>query len=364
MDSTQGKSENAAIILHDFLTNFGLNTKIDNYKEGEANVETRIGPKGAPSIIVSGHLDTVPFGDLKNWEHHPLSGKIVDGELWGRGSVDMKGGVACLAGVMLELMKHESDLNHQIIFAATAEEETGLLGAKQFVSQGIMKNATHLLITEPTGLDVEIMEKGVLWFDILAKGKQAHGARPDLGHNAIEGLAKIMPEIYTLLPDDEVKEVGKTTINFGMIGGGTAPNVVPENATLTCDIRTVPGLKNQQILDKIENLLLAKSDQNIQFIYDLKMSDEAVISKDRKFGNKLAHEVQKHTGKLPELGGAYYATDGAAFMEEKEVSFAIFGPGSKEMLHQTNERLDLEQLDIAGKVIRYTILDITGKSID
>jgi succinyl-diaminopimelate desuccinylase len=358
---TSKESIDAATYLQAYLENHGITARLDEYKEGHANIEATLGPKKGPSIIISGHLDTVPVGDPAKWKINPFSGEIVDGELWGRGSVDMKGGVAGLIGAMIDLIPNETELNHQIVLAATAEEETGLQGAKDLTSKGIMKDASHLLIAEPTDLGVAIMEKGILWIEILSRGKQAHASRPDLGVNAIEELAKIIPSISTVLPDHELPEVGRSTLSSGVIKGGVTPNVVPELASLICDIRTTPGIKNQEIIDALAVLLKEKSDDRVSFRSEVMVSDNAVRSPTNELGNALANQVEKYTNTRPKLGGTYYATDGAAFMAAKEVSFAIFGPGSTELLHQTNERLDLVQLELAQKITRDTILSITSE---
>ncbi|MHA2252326.1 MAG: M20 family metallopeptidase [Candidatus Kariarchaeaceae archaeon] len=357
IDSTDGDIE-AATVLQAFLSSYGFDAQLDEYKPSHANVVASIGPKSAPSIIISGHLDVVPVGDQKKWTHDPFSGKIIDGELWGRGSVDMKGGTGSLAGVMVELLKHEDELNHQIIFAATAEEETGLHGARHLETQGIMDHATHLLIAEPSDLGVAIMEKGILWAEISAKGKQAHGSRPDLGLNAIEGLTGLIPDFHSIVPDIELPEVGKSTLNIGQIFGGTAANVVPENATIMLDYRLTPGVDVKDMIAHLEKILFETYEGDIK--YSLKTDNEAnaVISTDRSFGESLAKNTEKYTGKRPELGGVQYATDAASFMINKQVNFAVFGPGSVELLHQTNERLDLNQLDIARKVTLETLLEI------
>lgn len=361
INTTNGRTIEAAVHYGEFLEEHGIDFKINEYSDGKANLETRIGPNQGKAIVVSGHLDVVPVGDINSWTHHPFSGKIIDGELWGRGSVDMKGGAALLAGVLIELLKHEDDLTHQIRLAITAEEEIGLLGAQEFAKGDIMDNATHLLITEPTDLGVAIMEKGIIWAEVKALGKQAHASRPDLGRNAIEGLVALLPSLHGLLPDNYLEEVGKSTLNIGTISGGSAANVVAETAQMICDFRLTPGVDNGKIISSIENLIEDRKEESLKFDLNVISSAPAIISSDKSLGEKLAGYTSKYTGKKPELGGMYYATDAAALLEGREASFAIYGPGSTELLHQTNERLDLEQLDMARKVIFDTILEINSE---
>ncbi len=246
-DSTTSTIE-VASIYQEFLIENGYSVKLDEYEPAKANVEARIGPSNAKKIIISGHMDTVPIGNPDIWTHHPFSGKIVDGELWGRGSVDMKGGTGALAGVMVELLKHEDDLQYEVILAATADEEVGLLGAHNFVKKGLMENAEHLLIAEPTSLGVAIMEKGIIFGNVLAYGKQAHASRPDLGHNAIEALATLMPKLHGIGPDLSTPELGKGSLNIGVIQGWSVANVVPEMSEMCIDYRMTTRGDNAEVI--------------------------------------------------------------------------------------------------------------------
>ncbi|OLS28656.1 MAG: putative succinyl-diaminopimelate desuccinylase [Candidatus Heimdallarchaeota archaeon LC_2] len=358
-DSTTSTIE-VASIYQEFLIENGYSVKLDEYEPTKANVEVRIGPSNAKKIIISGHMDTVPIGNPDIWTHHPFSGKIVDGKLWGRGSVDMKGGTGTLAGVMVELLIHEDDLQYEVILAATADEEVGLLGAHNFVKKGLMENAEHLLIAEPTSLGVAIMEKGIIFGNVLAYGKQAHASRPDLGHNAIEALARLMPKLHGILPDVSTPELGKSTLNIGVIQGGTVANVVPEMAEMSIDYRMTPGVENELVLSRLKEILVNNSSDGIR--YELKdnntINKPALISSTTELGDKLADYSEKYTGVKPTLGGMFYATDAAEFIGNKNMSFAIYGPGSTELLHQTNERLSLKELDISRQVIRDTVLEL------
>ncbi|MCE7737168.1 MAG: M20 family metallopeptidase [Candidatus Heimdallarchaeota archaeon] len=361
-DSTIATVE-VATIYHDFLAEHGYSAKLDEYEPTKANVEARIGPSNAKKIVISGHMDTVPIGNPDKWTHHPFSGKIEDGVLWGRGSVDMKGGTAALAGVMVELLKHEDDLQHEIILAVTADEEIGLLGAHEFVKQGIMNDVEHLLIAEPTSLGVANMEKGIIFGNVRAHGKQAHASRPDLGHNAIEALARIMPKLHDLLPDTSTPELGKSTLNIGVINGGTVTNVVPEYAEMSVDYRMTPGVNNELVVSRLRKVLEENSNDGVRYELDTDMTlnAPALVSSTTELGDLLAAHTEKFTGNKPKVGGMFYATDAAAFMGESEMSFAIYGPGSTELLHQTNERLNLKELDISREVIRDTVIEIAVK---
>jgi len=358
IDTTGGKTALAAEVYQQFLVENGISARLDEYKEDCVNVIAKIGPKSKKSILISGHLDVVPIGNPDLWKYDAFSGKIIDGEMWGRGSVDMKGGTSMLAGVMIELLEHEGDLNCEIRLAATAEEETGLLGAAHLAAGDIMDDVSHILIAEPTGLGVAIMEKGLIWANIEAIGKQAHASRTDLGDNAIEGLAELLPDFYELIPDISLPEVGKSTMNVGVMIGGTVANVVPQFASMICDFRLTPGVEVKDMIRSIEEVLEKHRRKTMNYVANFDHSAPAVISSNNELGSVLAKHTGNITGITPDLGGMYYATDGAAFLEGREASFAIFGPGSTELLHQTNERLDLKELDFSRKIVKNSLLEI------
>lgn len=355
--SIKGNTVDVANIIFDYLEEFGLNPQIDNYKEGEANVYVSLGPSNTDQFIISGHIDTVPIGQIDDWTHEPYSGKIINGELWGRGSVDMKGGTASLACVMIELLKNESDLKQEIFLALTAEEETGLLGAKNYIDKKLIKNASNILIAEPTNLEPKTREKGIVWFDIHSNGRQAHASRPDLGVNAIEELARLIPKLHNVIPDWEDDLLGKTTLNTGTIMGGTAANVIPQYARARFDSRVTPGITNDEVISRYKKVV-EEFDGEIGFDFDLIESASSILSKTTNFAELLMENTKKYVSREIEIGGAYYATDGAVFMEylKNQPEFVIFGPGSTELLHQTDERMEVSQLELSKKIIYESLI--------
>jgi len=357
IDTTQGKTVKGIEYLAEYLNDYGYSCEIDRYKKGEANLKLTVGPKNTEEFILSGHMDTVPFGDEDNWKFHQLSGKIVDGVMWGRGAVDMKGGVGALVGSFLQIGKDESAMTQQVTLAISSEEEVGLQGAKRFANTGLMDNASHLIIAEPTNLNVAVREKGVLWMKVHATGKQAHGSRPELGHNAIEGLAQLLPKLKELIPEDTAEGLGRTSMNFGTISGGSAMNVVAEKAVLGIDIRTVPSVSNDALVKRIEELL-EKETYTVKYDLELMENTPAIENMDGKFSGLFVDSVKALSKQEPEIKGMYYGTDGAVLIEKNPVPFVIFGPGSTELLHQTNERLELWQLDIARQVIYNVVSNI------
>ncbi len=354
IDTTES-SLGAISVVNEFLDKYGIKSKVIDYADDQANLVASIG-KGNETVLMSGHLDVVPVGDPAKWAFPPFSGKIDGNYLLGRGSVDMKGGTAAIIGALIELLNYEGEFTKKITLGITSQEEIGLIGASNLIKSMDFSKTTHILISEPTDLQSMIMEKGILLFAIDAYGKQSHASRPDLGVNAIEGIAELFPGIHACIPDNEDPILKKSTLNIAMINGGTAANVVPEHARLVCDSRLIPGVDIDKVYECIQQLLdNARNDVKLKLSMLTKM--QAVRTKTDRFPNLVKDLTAKFGGPDLPLGGVPYATDGAVFMKAANFNadFVIFGPGSTKLLHQTNEKLDLTQLDISRNVIRESI---------
>ena len=177
----------------------GIHVQTQWYEKNQGNIILTVGNAvRAKSIVMCGHLDTVPAGDLNNWSYDPFGAEEIEGFIYGRGSADMKGGVAACLGALKSLNDSvdANNIGYQIVFLGTSDEEIGLGGAKAVMNLGTMNNADFLIVTEPTALNVGISEKGVLWFKIQSFGKAAHGSTPEKGINAIEELAQLFPLLH------------------------------------------------------------------------------------------------------------------------------------------------------------------------
>ena len=168
-------TKDIANYLRDWFHDQGISKVIiDAYPKNEHtlhNIVATLGT-GPKKIVLSGHLDTVPAGDRSDWDDSPFGGVEKNGNIYGRGSSDMKGGVAGILGTML-MLQDETDLlnQYQIVFAGTSDEESGMTGAAHLKEIGVMDDAICLVIPEATNLNVGIAEKGVIWGKITVYGK-------------------------------------------------------------------------------------------------------------------------------------------------------------------------------------------------
>ena len=325
----------------------GFRTRvITNQKEGTIlhNIVAEIGT-GARRIILCGHLDTVPAGDHQKWKHPPFSGALVDGNVYGRGTSDMKGGVVSLIGTIQRLMDNKNLLKKStIVFAGTADEESGMSGAEALYNAGIMNNAVLLVIAEATNLRVGIAEKGVIWATAKVKGKAAHGSMPKEGLNAIEGASKLFPKFYDCLEPKKSELLGISTLNIGTMRAGTKINVVPEEAILELDYRLLPEQDPKTVIERLKGIDASPWKMEIAITHFL---PPLMANSDDPFVKTL----RSVSGGSPFVGMTY-GTDAAKLIDPKSpIPFAIFGPGDSRIIHQTDEFVPLSQVVQASEML-------------
>ncbi len=261
----------------------GVEIAVHTKQEPVANVVVVVRGHGSGKrLVLNGHLDTYPVGDAASWSEDPFSGSVCDGKLYGRGSCDMKGGAACLIYVFRELAIARDRWAGEVCLTLVGDEESmGVLGS-QFLLETVNSTQGDAVLNADVGspLVPRIGEKGMIWIDIFAKGRPAHGAHTHRGTNAIDALRKAMDAISTLeqLSFQRPKQVAdlvdnarpvseplggegeadilqSITVNFGSIRGGQSANLVPDWAEVNADIRLPLGVSVQELEDEIHRLL-------------------------------------------------------------------------------------------------------------
>ena len=268
-----------------------------------------IATKGVPKLILTTHMDTVPkqikADEDNNW-------------IYGRGSCDTKGIIACMICASEEAIKLGYS-NFGLLFDVS--EETDFSGIKKAVK---LINTDYIVIGEPTNFKTVIGQKGLIQLKIQCYGKSAPGSTPEIGISAINNLVEIIHKIKGIkFPHDRF--LGKTTLNIGKINGGSSPNVVADYAEATIEIRTTKA--NSTILDILRKVIPKK---NLKIIY----SYGAILNKNTDFINKFRFD--KIT--VPYFTEMY-------FLHKKGKSL-VFGPGKYEFAHSENEKIKKKDLSI------------------
>uniref|UniRef100_UPI000B7DCFC1 M20 family metallopeptidase n=1 Tax=Candidatus Entotheonella palauensis TaxID=93172 RepID=UPI000B7DCFC1 len=269
-----GREEPVAEFLADVMAEAGLEVTLMRFAPDRANVLGRWrGVGDQPALLFNGHLDTVPV-NKEQWQHDPHAGLIEDGILHGRGTVDMKGGVAAMVMACAALARAKVRLAGDVVFAGTAGEEVDCIGSQQLLTQDLGPIA-GLVVGEPTSLEVVPAHKGALWVEISTTGKAAHGSMPEQGHNAILAMHRLVERLLAYRPAYRAHPLlGPPTLNLGTIHGGVKTNIVADQCVLTVDMRSVPGQNHETLIQDIQRIIDALEREEPDFRATLRVQTD------------------------------------------------------------------------------------------
>ncbi len=345
-----GTGESAvAELAAGWLRSWGFSVDIVEAGSGRPSVLAAL-ERGPRSLVLSGHLDTV---GVEGMTIDPFDPVIRDGRLSGRGSADMKGGVAAALAAARDLAG--SDLDGTLYVALTADEEEAATGCRAVLDAGLEADAA--IVCEPTSLAIMPAHKGFAWIQIEFRGQAAHGSRPERGVDAIRHAGLYLTrldELESSLGDREPHGLlGAGSIHAGTIEGGTAPTVYPSSCRLTLERRTLPGEPASAIQSEIEFLLAQlRSDlPSLDATADVTLYRTGTeIPDDHALVQELSRGLAA-AGIEPRLEGMTAWVE-ASFYNEAGIPALCFGPGSIEDAHTAGESVAVEEIEVAQRVLR------------
>lgn len=328
----------------------GFAVELVPFGEGRAQLLARIGG-GADRLPLAftGHIDVVPLG-AQPWSVDPFAADIIDGKLYGRGSSDMKSGVAAFVTACIALADKLS-ATPGVLLVITAGEETGCTGAAALAKTGGSKadlgKAGALVVAEPTGNRPLIGHKGALWLEAETSGVTAHGSMPEKGVNAVYKAARAVTALQEF--DFNVARhdvLGGPTLNVGTIHGGININSVPDRAAIGIDIRTIPGQSHATIRAQLASYLGADVTLN-------PLLDAQSLWTDPR--DPWIREVFRATHDIAgfgnEVGTAPYFTDASVLTPVLgSPPTVIIGPGELVQAHQTDEYCFVSRIEQATEI--------------
>jgi succinyl-diaminopimelate desuccinylase len=347
----------AEIILNKFEKEH-IDAEIIEGRESACNVVARLPGKGKGKVLLlNGHIDVVPPGE--DWTVDPFGAEIRDGRIYGRGTSDMKSGVASLMAAMIGLKRSGASFNGEIIFTAICDEETGSeFGTAYLLKKGIGKYAAFAIIAEPTGLRVELGNRGLRWIDVTVRGKASHAGRPHLGINAILYGARVIEAIHSIKfkNRNDAFAVPEPSLSVTMVHGGTKENIIPGRCDLVLDRRMIPGETAENVVkelkETIQPILEMEKDLRIELKLRPNSWDPYLISEKEPIVQALVGSVKEVTGKEPGIGAKAGCTDGSHLFHLGGVPAALFGPGEAGLSHQADEWVAIDNISIATEVLR------------
>jgi len=354
----------AAEYIFGVMEKAALEAELVKHSPTRASTLVRLRGSGKlPALLFSGHIDTVPVG-AEAWMRDPFGAAVAEGKIWGRGSADMKGGVAALMMALKILAEARIPLKGDIILAATAGEEINSLGATVIASRKDLGKVQAVLIPEPSSNELFIAEKGAFWVELTTQGKTAHGSMPDLGRNAVLMMVRFIAEFEKLdIPFKPHPLLDGFSRSVNTIAGGVKTNVVPDACTATIDMRTVPGQDHQAILGQIEGLIADLGRRIPDFRASAKIiNDRAPVETpaDNPAVGVFAEVIREATGRSPVPKGTRYFTDGVVLAPALNAPLLICGPGAPGLAHQPNEYIEIDKLVEAMRISTLAAMRFLG----
>lgn len=340
-----GHETNCAHYLGDLLERAGFRVTYHELADKRTNVVARRGNEERP-LCFTGHIDTVPLGTAQ-WRVDPFAGEIRDGKLYGRGSSDMKSGVAAFV-TAASAMGDALDDAPGVILVITAGEETGCKGAFSLAqADDALGNAGAIVVAEPTSNYPLAGHKGALWLELRTRGITAHGSMPERGDNAVYKAARIVSKLEHFKFESASHAVlGGCTLNVGNISGGININSVPDSCTIEVDIRTVPDVDHDELRAQLMRHLAPDLDE-VEAIIDL----QGVWTKPADPWMRNVFQItESRLGEYPEPRAATYFTDASALTPFYMAPTVVLGPGESAMAHQTDEYCHVDRIEQAADI--------------
>jgi acetylornithine deacetylase/succinyl-diaminopimelate desuccinylase family protein len=333
----------------------GLAVTTTEVEPGRSNLSAVLAGGTAPGLLLLGHTDVVPVGD--NWTMPPFAGQVRDGRLFGRGSADMKGGLAACVVALSALRRAGAALTGPVELAALVDEEETGKGVRAYLAGGDRSGFAGCIVAEPTDLQTIIAARGDSYIEIAVTGRSAHSGRPSDGLNAIYGAAAVVNELerwHGELSDARHPLAGAATWSVGQIAGGTGTSTVPAECLITADRRLLPDEQGPAVLartaDRIDALRLGERGLGVTVTMTMQMPGFETAA-DHRLVVTAERAVRDAGGPDLPLAGWTAACDGGFIARDARVPVIVLGPGSvAEQAHRADESVGLEELLVASRV--------------
>jgi len=336
------------------------------------------------TLMFEGHLDVVTPGDVASWRHDPFGAGIVGRRMYGRGTNDTKGNLAAMLTAMAALKRSGVHLAGAVIGGGLCDEEDQMLGVQDFIARGRADRVTGAVICEPEDGLVCTSQKGAIRAQFLLTGRMSHGAMPLAGLNTAPAVARLIEGLHHL-EWSAITQLGRDdrlgwpsftpTVVQAPFSGAPQLNVMPEKARVLVDIRTIPAQSHPDIRAQLRKLCKAIEEQTrthyqaydwrleIERAHDLTaevtfLTDRPCTLTDTRDPLVLAADwaTQQVMGAEPVHAGVPGATDGTYLWARKGIPIVTMGAGERNVAHQVDEWVDLDQLLETAKIYTLTAL--------
>lgn len=344
-----GESD-CARVLYDVLVAWGFRAELQEVTAGRPNLIARIGGAvGGRSLMFNGHLDVVGVGGMV---HPPFSAEEREGRMYGRGTADMKGGIATMCAAAWRAA--QLGTRGEIIIAAVADEEYESIGTRAMLATGVRADAA--VVTEPTRLAVMPAHRGFVWVEVEVAGRAAHGSRWDVGVDAIRHAGLLLAELdrvdAEVLPRVTHSLLGRASLHASFIEGGIGMSTYPDRCVLKLERRTIPGELASDVVAEVERACGAVRGRRSTFVANVRLvfaQEPSDVSVDAPVVRELVGALGSR-GEAVRIEGMSAWTD-AALLNQAGIPAVCFGPGDIALAHAAEEYIPLDEIDRATDVL-------------
>lgn len=332
------------------LREWGFSVDLLESSPGRPNVIARIGPSGGATLILNGHLDTVGIDGMT---HAPFAAEERDGRMYGRGSADMKGGVAAMCAAAARAAAANA-LRCEAVVTAVTDEEYESEGTRSVVQAGIRADAA--IVTEPTRLAIAPAHRGFAWIDLTVRGRAAHGSRYDIGVDAIRHAALVLAELDAyerdVLTTRTHRLLGHASLHASTIEGGVGWSTYPDRCQVRIERRTLPGesaagalAEVREACDRVRSRGVPL-DAGASLLFSQGPSD---VAEDAPIVRALSSALTS-LGESVAMEGLSAWTD-AALLNDAGIPAICYGPGDISLAHSATEWVPIAEIERATVVL-------------
>jgi succinyl-diaminopimelate desuccinylase len=348
-----GGEAQAVQAVAELARSWGWDPVIEEVAPGRPNCIIQLeGGLPGRTLLFEGHTDVVTPGDPDEWTHDPFGGALVEGRIYGRGSADMKGGLAAML-FAARAIHAAGRFPGTIVLGVLCDEEEMMIGVHDFVARGHARDIDAAIVCEPEGGEICTTQKGALRLRVDLEGRMSHGAMPHEGRNPITAASALI-ERFTQIERNLHSDPGAhptlglpylTPTHFAA-GSLSQLNVIPSTAVITVDVRTVPGIEHGDLLARIETETNAVQGETGVEIAVAVLVDRppTSTSHDEPIVRAVAEAHREVTGTEPVFGGVPGTTDGTILWRDAGLPVVVCGPGGKWIAHSADEYVEVDDL--------------------
>jgi succinyl-diaminopimelate desuccinylase len=352
-----------ALAVETWLRREGFSVEVQEVAPGRPNVIGWLdGAKPGPTLCLEGHTDVVTEGDPAAWRLPPWSGVVEEGRVHGRGSADMKGGLAAAMVAAAAVRRAGVPLAGRLLVAALVDEEGAMAGAKHFVGTPLGRAVSAAIVCEPEQNELCLEQKGVLWARVILQGRMAHGAMPYAAVNPITAAGQFLARLPRL--ERRVRRGVRRSRFLGIphvtptvvrapVGHVAQNNVIPATAELRLDVRLTPGLEPGGVLGAIGDLAreIERRCPGTRVVVEPVEPPRSAtrVERGEAVVQALEWAVRRVSGHRPVFGGVPGSTDGTILRTALGIPIVTFGPGNRLIPHQVDEHVPVAELVEAAR---------------